>query len=582
MFKFFNRQPIGRKIIGLVACALGLMVAIAAYNQYLEVKQADEITDLTEYLTPVAVALARIEIHVVEQDMHYERALRMVREKRGDDKVDAEIAKFSDLTKKVDAELKLASDGLEASLARVKNIQDAVSLARIQPILPIIAKEHMAYHGTAMQLLAQARGQVPEMQIDLGDDVARREDVLDEVLGKTASEIGLFVEQQGHLVHEYQERRMQSMLQGLGITSAAFIAALLLAVLITRRLVAPIRRLTSSANAVAQGDLTVDIVPATTHDEVGSLTTAFRDMVQGLKEKESIKQTFSTYVDPRVVRRLLDTDNSDIAGDRREMTVFFSDIAGFTGVSEKLTPQSLVRLINAYLAEMSQPIAQYEGVIDKFIGDAIMAYWGPPFVGEHEHARLAVRAALLSFEVLDKFRTQIPEITGMRTGAPDINIRIGLATGPVVIGNMGSKTFKNYTIMGDTVNLASRMEGACSEYGIRFLIVDSTRALLGGEVLLREIDLLQVKGKTEPVRVFQPLCLADAATAEMTALVARHNDGVTAYRAQDWDAAEAAFEAVQAASPQDGPARVFLKRIALLRQHPPGAGWDGVWRMTSK
>ncbi len=577
------RRPvlISRKIVALVAGALGLMLAIAGYNQYSEMRQAEELTDLTEYLVPVANALSKIEMHLVEQEMHYERALRLAREQRTGDEIDAEVANFETLSKLFDSEIRRVTEGLERSLARVTTIADAIALARIQPIVPLIGKEHLEYHDRAIKLIASARARLPEAQINMTDDVARQEDEMDTILAEAAGAVGEFVERQGHLVRRHQERRTQIMAESLAITLMTFLIGLFLAVLITRRIVAPIRRLTAGANAVAQGDLTVDIVP-TTRDEVGSLSAAFRHMVEGLKEKESIKQTFSTYVDPRIVRHLLAPESLDHEGDRREMTVFFSDIAGFTSVSEKLTPQALVRLINAYLAEMSQPIAKYEGVIDKFIGDAIMAYWGPPFVGENDHARFAVRAALQSFEHLDRFRREIPEITGLRTGAPDINIRIGIATGSVLIGNMGSKTSKNYTIMGDTVNLASRIEGACSEYGIRFLIGESTHALLGGEVVVREIDRIVVKGKAEPTRIFEPFALAEAAPPQLHVLAERFTSGLAAYRAQAWDEAAAAFHAVQAVSPNDGPSRVFLERLAVLRQTSPGADWDGVWRMTTK
>jgi class 3 adenylate cyclase len=582
MLHFLKINSIGKKIIGLVLGALGLMLFIAAYNQHAEIKQAEEVTDLTEYLIPIATAVSKIEMHLVEQGMHNERALRLVREKRPEDQINAQVAEFEILTKKVDTEIQAAAKALDTSLTRVSNIQDAIALARIQPVLVQISKQHLEYHNAATKLIHAARTGQPEVQIDQSDNVVRMEDEIDTVLAKASTDILDFVERQGHLVHEHQERRAGIMEQSLVITVAAFLAGLLLAVLITRRIVAPIRQLTNSAKAVAQGDLNVHIDTKTSRDEVGSLTTAFSDMVQGLKEKESIKQTFSKYVDPRIVRHLLAPDNHDHGGDRREMTVFFSDIAGFTSVSEKLTPQSLVRLINAYLAEMSQPISQHEGVIDKFIGDAIMAYWGPPFVDKNEHASLAVRAALKSFECLDQFRKQIADITGIRTGTPDINIRIGIATGPVVIGNIGSTSFQNYTIMGDTVNLASRIEGACTEYGIRFMISESTRTQLNGEFLVREIDLIAVKGKAEPTRIFQPLAMSQDASAQQRALVEQFTTGLAAYRAQDWDEATATFDAVRQAWPDDEPSRVFLERIEVLRDTPPGTNWDGVWRMKTK
>jgi adenylate cyclase len=264
------------------------------------------------------------------------------------------------------------------------------------------------------------------------------------------------------------------------------------------------------------------------------------------------------------------------------MTVFFSDMAGFTTISELLTPQALVRLINAYLIEMSKPIAKENGVIDKFIGDAIMAYWGAPFVSESDHPRLAVRAGLQMFEYLDKFRLDVPEVTGLRTGAPNVDIRIGIATGPVLIGNMGSATMKSYTIMGDTVNLAARLEQACKTYSLRILISEATYLPTANDFLAREIDLIAVKGKSEAIRIFEPIAEMDLSTADHQRVVAQFAGALADYRLQKWDAAEAGFKAVLNARPGDGPSKVFLERISLLRDTPPAENWDGVWHMTEK
>lgn len=582
MLEFVNRIPIGQKLIGLIAALLSIMLVIAAYSEYVTKKSGEEIEDLTQYLIPPQGALAKIAIHLLEQQIHVERTLRLVSEAKPDDAlVDAELDAFRLLSAKVHKELKSIDSALTETFKNVNKVDDAIALARLEAAIPRIDKEHREYEAQVLKTVEQMRKKLPAQTMSAMDELKREQHNVEEIIETTQSSLSAFVDQQANIVMEHERKRGMLGLENLFVAAVAFIFGILMAVIITRRMLEPIRRLIVSTKAVAKGDLSVDVEP-TTKDELGALTIAFREMTQGLREKEAIKQTFSQYVDPRIVHHLLAPGSADLEGDRRDMTVFFSDIAGFTSISERLTPQALVRLINAYLVEMSKPIAAGSGVIDKFIGDAIMAYWGVPFVKEEEHPRLAVRAGLQMFEFLDKFRLQIPEITGLRTGAPDIDIRIGVATGPVLIGNMGSNTVKNYTIMGDTVNLAARLEGACKEYGIRMLISDATRQRTENDFLVREIDLIAVKGKDEPTRVYEPIAEMAASSPLLKQMTERFSSALIAYRTQKWDDADAGFKAVLSALPGDGPSRIFLERISLLRASPPGDDWDGVWRMHSK
>ena len=582
MLEFVNRIPIGQKLIGLIAGLLSIMLVIAAYSEYVTKKSGEEIEDLTQYLIPPQGALAKIATHLLEQQVHVERTLRLVAEAKPNDAlVDAELDAFRKLSTKVNKELKNIEDALTETFKNVNKVEDAIALARLEAAIPRLEKEHRTFEAQVLKTIEQTRKKLPTETISALDELKREQQNIEEIVETTQTNFSLFIDQQATVIMEHERKRGSLAIENLLVAVAAFIFGILMAVIITRRMLLPIRRLIVSTNAVAKGDLSVDVEP-TTKDELGALTIAFREMTQGLREKEAIKQTFSQYVDPRIVRHLLAPGSADLEGDRRDMTVFFSDIVDFTSISERLTPQALVRLINAYLVEMSKPIAAGSGVIDKFIGDAIMAYWGVPFVKEDEHPRLAVRAGLQMFEFLDKFRLQIPEITGLRTGAPDIDIRIGVATGPVLIGNMGSNTVKSYTIMGDTVNLAARLEGACKEYGIRMLISNSTRQHTENDFLVREIDLITVKGKDEPTRVFEPIVEMEASSPLLKQMTERFSAALAAYRAQEWDEAEAGFKAVLAALPGDGPSRIFLDRVSLLRATPPGGDWDGVWRINSK
>ncbi|MCX6935149.1 MAG: adenylate/guanylate cyclase domain-containing protein [Verrucomicrobia bacterium] len=272
----------------------------------------------------------------------------------------------------------------------------------------------------------------------------------------------------------------------------------------------------------------------------------------------------------------------DMAGQKRMMTILFTDLVGFTTIGENLTPGGLVNVINRYFTLMSECVRTEQGIIDKFIGDAIMAYWGPPFVAEEEEAVAACRAALRQVEVLAQFREELPDLMGLRKNLPEIKVRIGLATGEVVVGNIGSDMARSYTVMGDTVNLASRLESANNVYGTRILISEETYKMADRSVVAREVDSIAVKGKVDPVHIFELISLDGKMPQGWdNKRMSVYNLGLEAYRRQEWGTAERVFhEMIEKFS--DAPSRALLERVKLLKENPPGSGWDGVWRMTAK
>ena len=248
----------------------------------------------------------------------------------------------------------------------------------------------------------------------------------------------------------------------------AAVLGLMFSFFISTGITTPVRRLLDGTRAVEAGRLDGSI-DVTTKDEIGQLTTAFNNMVEQLRHKERLRETFGRYVDPRVVEGLIDPKSLTASdGERRVMTVLFCDMKGFTGLSEGMTPQGLVKVMNHYLSTMSGPIRSHRGIIDKYIGDAIMAYWGPPFTEDGEQAQLACLAAVEMAQRGVALRTELPELLGVRTIPSDCTIRIGIATGEVLVGSIGSEFMMSYTVMGDAVNLASRLEGANKIYGSHF------------------------------------------------------------------------------------------------------------------
>ena len=247
-----------------------------------------------------------------------------------------------------------------------------------------------------------------------------------------------------------------------------------------------------------------------------------------------------------------------------------------------MTPQGLVKVMNRYLSTMSAPIRQHEGIIDKYIGDAIMAYWGPPFTDNVEQARLASLAALDMLDLVPQLRSELPELLGVRSLPVSFDIRIGIATGEVLVGSIGSELMMSYTVMGDTVNLASRLEGANKVYGGRILVSEATAAGAAAAIEAREIDRVVTLGQTQPQAVFEVMGRKGELTAAQLELRVRFSEGLAAYRAQRWDESRGAFSAALQAVLEDGPSMTFIKRLDSQPTAPPSESWDGSWRLEQK
>ena len=225
---------------------------------------------------------------------------------------------------------------------------------------------------------------------------------------------------------------------------------------------------------------------------------------------------------------------------------------------------------------MSEPIRTDRGIIDKYIGDGIMAYWGPPFVDETDHARFACLATLQMIERIDKLRQEIPELLGVRgTAMEKCDLRIGVATGEALVGSIGSDIMMSYTVMGDVVNLASRLEGANKLYGTRNLVSGRTIAAAGTAVEVREIDRVVVAGHTHPEVIFEMLGRKGELTPEQLSSREKYLEGLAAYRDQRWEDALRAFNASLEAMPGDGPSMALIKRIETFKANPPSPDWDG-------
>ena len=293
--------------------------------------------------------------------------------------------------------------------------------------------------------------------------------------------------------------------------------------------------------------------------------------------KRQLTGLFGQYVPPELVDEMAkNPEHISMEGDSREMTVLFSDVRGFTTISEGLDPKELTQLMNEYLTPMTFVIQKHRGTIDKYMGDAIMAFWGAP-IRDPDNARHALAAAMDMIAELKNVQTAFEA-----KGWPPIKIGVGLNTGLMTVGNMGSSFRMAYTVMGDAVNLGSRLESITKQYGVSIIVSEFTKAQVP-DYLYRELDKIRVKGKDEPVAIFEPLGPADSLDQATKDTLDRYHHAVALYRAQDWDAAEAAFHALLEADPTRYVYKeVYLKRISHFRTESPGENWDGVFTWETK
>jgi len=294
------------------------------------------------------------------------------------------------------------------------------------------------------------------------------------------------------------------------------------------------------------------------------------------RSKRQFTELFGQYVPPELVEEMSRNPESyTMDGRNLELTVMFSDVRSFTTLSEGLDPKELAHLMNEYLSAMTTVIGRNRGTLDKYIGDAIMAFWGAP-VEDASHARHAVLTALemqAALKDLDK--------SFAARGWPSLKIGVGINTGQMVVGDMGSRVRKAYTVMGDAVNLGSRLEGITKQYGVGIIVGEATRKAVKGMVY-RELDRVQVKGKDEPVAIFEPVGLESDVDKDTHTELKLWAQALRAYRAQDWDQTEVALFNLTRMAPERMLYAIYMDRVAQLRKQPPDADWNGVWKFETK
>jgi class 3 adenylate cyclase len=575
----FN-QSIRRKIVGIALGLIVLMLVTSILSMVMSSQVGVLLNELTGRYIPAYGHLARANIRSLERALALRRMVMTKMQSPSDEEAyAARLRDFEETDRRIEEEAESARKLINAIIDDPRTASDNAALARIETrIETAVAELRRDLNEDHAKLLKQVDGkQMTEARgtlehLDLLRDQfnqqidAIRADMLKQVFASTSQVIG---------------RQRQAMIISGIVTLLAAIVGFAFALLVSSGITRPVRLLLAGTREVEAGrfDKTITV---STQDEIGELAAAFNRMIEQLRHNERIRETFGRYIDPKVVQGLIDRPEVAIDGQRRVMTIMFCDMSGFTSMSEGMTPRGLVKVMNHYFTVMSGPIRSNRGIIDKYIGDAIMAYWGPPFIEEDEPALLAGLAAIDMADQVPALQKQLPDLLGIRAMPGLCDLRIGIATGEVLTGSIGSELMMSFTVMGDAVNLASRLEAVNKTYGTRILISQATADAIGPHLELREVDRLAVAGQSVPQTIFEVMGRAGALTAAHESLRSHYAGGLAAYRARRFDEARAAFNAALEAVPGDGPSRALLARIAQFEANPPGEGWDGAWRLEQK
>jgi adenylate cyclase len=562
-------------LAGIILAMFGIVVGVL---WILQDATAHKVEDIVEHHQKLSRLFADIDVGTDEYELQTERLRRQPARPA------AELRADADAIERIGAALRQDFDKLRNLLAVAvaynhDDPDDLEALSRVQGALPPLARhvEPFIAVGKAVTDAVLAGRTDDAHALALG--FARFEDAFGPDLGEMRKTITTLSERAAEAI--YADQRLNTRLSFILFLVASAIGIAISSVG-SEQVVSALRRLLANTRAIEQGKGEVMALVAT-RDEVGELASAFNRMVSELRDRERIKETFGKFVDPRIVSRLIGAvDGAPEPAERKMVTIFFSDIKGFSKISEQLTAAAMVNLLNGYFTAVTGEIRQHNGIVDKYIGDAVMAFWCAPFSAGDDHALDGCKAALDQLAAIAEFRKHLPEITGLRRDAPDLAVRMGIATGEAVVGAIGSPHARSYTVIGDTVNLASRLEGVNKLYGTTIIIAEDTFRFAQDAIEARELDIVTVAGKSETIRIYELMAASGGLDSVRATLRAQFAQGLGAYRRQDWDEAERFFTACRDLVGEDGPSVAYLTRIAAFRREPPPAGWDGVWHMSAK
>jgi class 3 adenylate cyclase len=573
------KRSIRRRIVAIAVGLIVLMVATSVLSMVMVGRVGHLLDELTARYIPANVHLTRANILSLERALALRRMV-IAKMQEPPDETGYKFQKqlYDAKGAEVDSEAQAARKLISTIIDDTSTPSDNAALARIDSRIDSLMSE------SRQHLEQQSEDLLSELDARefsaVRRSLARVDSLRDQLSEKIDAVRTEMLKVSYRAIATIRSEQTQAVLISAIVTLLAAIVGLIFANLVSGGIIRSVRQLLEGTRAVEAGQLDQSI-EVTTGDEIGQLAAAFNRMVVQLRDNQRVRETFGKYIDPRVVEGLIDRPTLTAAeGQRRVMTVLFCDLKGFTSLSEGMTPQGLVKVMNRYLSIMSEPIRTNRGIIDKYIGDGIMAYWGPPFVDEADHARFACLAAMEMIERIATLRQEIPELLGVRgTPMEKCDLRIGVATGEALVGSIGSDVMMSYTVMGDVVNLASRLEGVNKTYGTRNLVSKRTIAAAGAALEVREIDRVVVAGHTHSEIIFEILGRKGELTPQRFISRDKYMEGLAAYREQRWDEALRALKESLGAIPDDGPSMALFKRVESLKANPPSRDWDGAWHI---
>ena len=545
-----------RKIVALTLCLLLLFAMTAAASVVLQSKISEQFSGVVDDNLPLDTAVATVDVFTDRYELDLRRLAADLRDaaagaaaiaQQGEAERLREAGVLTTTFQKAEAQLdQTVQDQRESAEKRVAMADIRGRFGYMKRALPNFIEV-----GRRMsEALGAGRAEEAE---HIAADFAPYRRLFGEDLTAVRDELAVLTAGAAREVNRLSRGLIILELVMLGLAS---LVGLGLSLIVSNRMMAGLERLIEGTRRIQDGD-GYEVLPVTSKDEIGKL-------------------------DPRIVANLIDPVGGNDLAERQVATVFFSDIKGFSSLGELLTATTLVKLLNTYFSEMTTLIHARNGIIDKLVGDGLMAFWTTPFSRGESHATDACLAALAQQQAVKKLRERLSDVLGLRRDLPEFSVRMGLATGDLVVGTIGAPDARSFTVIGDTVNLASRLEGANNAYETRILVDEGTFQLAQNDIEGREIDFLTVVGKAEPVRVYEIMAPAGCLSAAENELRGLFAEGLAAYRARDWDRSEQRLAQCLAVVATDGPAAVLRRRIAFLRDQPLPADWDGVWHLVEK
>jgi len=566
------------KILALAFAILIIFGVVVGISTWLQHQFMNQIVAITRYHIPLRTLIADFDVRTDRYELIILRMLRQPAVSQNDlettrsqaqqeaKRIADDLAQFNALVDKALADPTVARKS-QSTFSELKGATPFIE----RQLHPFLKLGEQVLQAAADGHLDEARNQSLEFrktEAAFGPDTS----ALREKLGELTTAVGSAA------------LSSQSIIQGLDLILFTLAGCLGIGagIFVSAHIVRTLRRLAEGTAAVQAGHFAIT-VPVDTNDEVGQLALAFNRMVEEIRIREKIKDAFGKFVDPRIVANLITTASGEFdRAERQVVTVFFSDIAGFTSMSEQLTASAIVNMLNHYFTAVTAPIRDNHGIVDKYIGDGLMAFWAAPFSPGDTHASSACFSALQQQAALDGLNKELPNLVGLRRGAPTLRVRMGIATGEVIVGTIGSSLSKSFTVIGDTVNVASRLVGASEVYGTPIIISEDTLRLGRQEVEVRELDLITVVGRSEPIRIYELLGRTGELVTGTLELAHEFEDGLKAYREREWAAAEERFQRCLEMRPADRPSAIYMERIAEMRRSPPPANWNGVWHLSKK